>query len=783
LGHVAPVVRFALAFAAGTGWGLIGAPLWTAPLPVLLSFVAPNRASSRLTGRRVLAWIACLGFLATLPARAETGCPRPVSGALASLEGRFIVTPRSGSAPFERADGCGTVTVVVPDSLGGPAGAARTAPAWAGRPLIVTGIWREGSWRPWLGARRIDPAPTVGGSRSGARWLAELRWRGVGWRDSLVERIHRLYGSKASLVTALTLARREGMAPGVREVFVATGLAHLLAISGFHVGIIAGVALVLLRAAGVGRRSAALGASGVAWAYVALIGFPDAAFRAALILALVAGSRARGRPPSRWGALAAAAVILLALDPRRLASPGFQLSFAGAAGLVAWSRPLSAVIDRATRRRMPRVVTSGVSAGIAATLATLPIVAWHFERVSLVGIPMTLVATPLVSLALPGALASLAVDFVSPPLASFLAGGVSVVLELLMTVAETVAGWPGVSAWTSRGTIVAGLAGTAVATTAARRPRVSGSGRRALLAIHVATAMVAWPLLLTLQGRGSLELMMIDVGQGDAIAIRTPGGRWLLVDAGSPEGGVMTSRQPRIGATDPGGNPVVRALRGRGVDRLEAVVLTHPDLDHIGGVVAVLSSFTVERVIDPALPAPKAVFSDALATAAERGIPWSAARAGQTFAIDGVTFRVLHPSEPLTDSDEGNESSVVILVSWRGFNALLTGDVSVDVERSLIDQVGDLDVLKVGHHGSATSTDSLFLAETRPEVALISVGRRNRYGHPSPDVVRRLTAVGAEIHRTDREGAVRVIVRGDGSYRVRSDRAPVPSGRRTRDGR
>lgn len=771
--HAAPVTRFAFAFAAGAGWGLIGAPLWTAPLLALLFLASPNRASRSPTQGRLLACVALMGALAAASARPGTSCLLPVVGSRASLEGRFVVTPRSGSAPFERADGCGLLTVVMPSASDGE------RDGQAGRSLVVTGTWREGARRPWFQAQTLSVASQGGrgsGSSASGGAAAELRWGVVRWRDSLVGRLHRLYGPRAPLVTALTLARREGMDRGVREAFAATGIAHLLAISGFHVGIIAGLALVLLRALGARRRPSELGAAGLSWAYVALIGFPDAACRAALILAFVAVSRARGRPPSRWGALAAAAIVLLVLDASKLASPGFQLSFAGAGGLVAWARPLGAAMHRRLGRRMPRSLVSGLAAGVAATLATLPIVAWHFERVSLVGIPMTLIATPLVSLALPGALASLAIDFVSPELASLLAGGVSVLLDALVGVAEFVAAWPGVSVWTSRGSVVAAVVGFGVATGVARRPGVGARGRRGLVSLYVTTAIIAWPMVLSLESRGSLELLMIDVGQGDAIAIRTPAGRWLLVDAGPPADGAafggrgQTRDERRERAPDHRGHPVVRALRNRGVDRLEMLVLTHPDLDHIGGAAAVLSTFAVGQVIDPAIPVPKSTYADVLDVARRRGVPWMRASAGQVFHIDGVTLRILHPFDGTADLGDANASSVVMLVSWRGFNALLTGDAYVDVERRLIDEVGDIDVLKVGHHGSDTSTDSLFLAHTRPEVALISVGRRNGYGHPSPDVMVRLRAAGATVHRTDQEGTVRVTVRRDGTVRVRSER-------------
>jgi competence protein ComEC len=273
--------------------------------------------------------------------------------------------------------------------------------------------------------------------------------------------------------------------------------------------------------------------------------------------------------------------------------------------------------------------------------------------------------------------------------------------------------------------------------------------------------VASWPLLLALQGRGSVEVLMIDVGQGDAIALRGSGGRWLLVDAGPPgaEG-------------DPGAHPAVRALRARGVRRLEALVLTHADLDHIGGAAAVLSSFEVGAVYDPALPAGKEAFVEALALAARRGVPWRPARAGDRLEVDGLSLRVLAPSDSaVRATSETNALSVVLEASYGEFDVLLTGDVSKDVERLVAGELaGGLEVLKVAHHGSDTSTDSLLLARGGAELALVSVGRYNRYGHPAPAVLARLRRAGVEVRRTDHEGTVSVRARRDGSYTVEAER-------------
>ena len=276
------------------------------------------------------------------------------------------------------------------------------------------------------------------------------------------------------------------------------------------------------------------------------------------------------------------------------------------------------------------------------------------------------------------------------------------------------------------------------------------------MAVYVAAAVLAWPTAVSLDGRGTLELLAIDVGQGDAVAVRTPRGRWLLVDAGPPPDG-------------PGGShAVVRELRGRGVRRLEAVVLTHPDLDHFGGGQAVLESFRVGRVLDPLLPTPKEAYAQLLEVARQRKVPWTAAREGMTWTVDEVEFHVLHPGDEL--SSEANEASVVLLVRWRTFEALLTGDAGVGVEQIIAAEAGDVDVLKVGHHGSRTSTGPELLRLTRPEYAIVSTGRRNRYGHPHSEVVRRLDEAGARLLRTDVHGSIRILVGRGGRIDVRLDR-------------
>src|SRR5690606_6959436 len=351
-------------------------------------------------------------------------------------------------------------------------------------------------------------------------------------------------------------------------------------------------------------------------------------------------------------------------------------------------------LTRRTRGRIPRGLVSGVASGVGATLATTPIVAWHFEQVSVVGIPATLLGGPIVAVALPGAIASVVLDFVSEEAAAFVAGGVSLLLTTLERLARTASAWSWASLWTARGTVWAMVCGVSVAHLLASRPWIGGTSRRLLIGGYVAVGIVGWPLLVALQGRGALEILAIDVGQGDAVAIRSPAGRWVLVDTGPP------GRDP-----DPSRHAVVRALRSRGVGRLAALVLTHADLDHVGGAVAVLGSLDVDVVYDPGVPEGKEAFVEILQAAEARDVPWIAARAGGRFGLGGVTVEVLAPTDSLIASGvETNEASVILRVRYGAFDALLTGDAYKPQERAVAATLArDVELLKVGHHGSDTS--------------------------------------------------------------------------------
>jgi competence protein ComEC len=560
-------------------------------------------------------------------------------------------------------------------------------------------------------------------------------------RDALGRRIGRLYGSRAPLVEALVLGRRDDLDPQWRQVFADAGVAHLLAISGLHVGIIAAWTLLLARRLLSLRRASQLMAV-VVWAYVGLLGYPAPAVRSAAFISLKVVAGIRQRHPPADAVLAATVLAVAVLDPLAAGEVGAWLSVAATWGT-----------GYALRRLPPagrnQPVVSLLAASLGATLATAPITALVFGTVAPIGLLTNLVAVPLSAVAVPGIFASLV-------LGAPVAAGTGLVLAGIERSAMLAAAVPGGQV---HGTpdarfaviwLLVLLAGLWVC-----RPRQGGGamGLRAaaLVAVTTWTAVVI-PAVVARANPGGLSLYMLDVGQGDAVAVRTPRGRWMLIDAG-----------PRSPAGDAGRTVVLPFLRRHGARRLDLVIASHGHDDHVGGLPAVLAALTPALMLDPGQPLGTPQYLDALRAADAAGTEWRAARAGDTVRLDSVTLAVLHPTAAWVATHlDPNENSLVVHLMYRDFDALLTGDAGLPAESLLVRAAAPSEVLKVGHHGSAGATGEAWLDLVRPSVAIISVGAGNRYGHPDPGVLRRLGARGIDVYRTDRDGSV--TIHTDGRY-------------------
>jgi competence protein ComEC len=566
------------------------------------------------------------------------------------------------------------------------------------------------------------------------------------WRAAATRSVDRTFGVDAPLARALLVADMRGIPVDMRERYAEAGVVHLLSISGLHVAIIASAVQLLLQLARLPPRVAGAAAVLATALYIAIIGAPAPAVRSGAMLAVTSASRLLQRPTSPWAALALGALLPL-VDPRTVLDLGYQLSVAGMAGLIA----SGAFSHRVLAPRLDgwrRWLATNLAASVIASFVTAPLVAWTFGRVSLVAPLTNLIATPLLSLAQPMLFLALLLAPIQP-LARFVADAAHPLLALFDRVASAGADVPHAAIGVSPTLIAAGLSGAiSIAVVVACVSRFPG--RPAVVALG-SLALLAWLPVLP-AGRSDVEMHMIDVGQGDAIAVRTPRNRWILIDAGRTWSG-----------GDAGRSTVIPYIRRRGGE-VEAFILTHPHDDHVGGAASVLESLRPRAYWDAAYAAGNNAYRSSLVLALERGIHWQRVHPGDSLIVDGVELRILAPDSTWTESlDDANDASTVVLIRYGDVRFLLTGDAEAAEEKWLVRAVGAglrADVLKVAHHGSRTSTSPAFLRAVRPRIGLISVGAGNSYGHPGARVLADLAAAGAMVVRTDRVGSI--IVRTDG---------------------
>lgn len=560
------------------------------------------------------------------------------------------------------------------------------------------------------------------------------------WRNTTAAKLETLFGPDAPMARALLIADTRGLAAEIRERYADAGLVHILSISGLHVAIVGGALLLFFQALRLSPTAAGCAALAVTALYVLAIGAPPPAVRSATLFAATTFTQLLQRPVSPWGAFALGALVPL-VEPRTVLDLGWQLSVAGYAAII--------VSGRMARRRFPerwrgwrRTLARELLTGTLTTAATAPLVTWHFGRLSLVSPLSNLVAGPVVTLMQPTLFLSMLTPVTAG--AEFTADAARPLLRTLDLIAATAASLPGASIVVAPTRVAAILAAAAVAAVL-----VAGwvrHWRPPLVVAIAAFASIAWlPAGIPVRGAG-LELHLLDVGQGDAIALRSPRGRWVIIDAG---------RQWSAG--DAGRATIIPYLRRRGGE-LAMLVLTHPHADHIGGAASVLRALRPRELRDAAFVERSATYRSVLREAAELGTRWQRVRPGEVVDLDGVSIEFLAPDSAWTTQlGDPNEASTVVRVRYGSVRMLLMGDAEHGEESWLLEHArGALraDVLKVGHHGSRTSSTQPFLDAVAPRVALVSVGAANLYGHPNPEVMQRLSDLGATVLRTDQLGTI-----------------------------
>ncbi len=570
-------------------------------------------------------------------------------------------------------------------------------------------------------------------------------------RQAIKARLQTWLGSpQAELLAGLLLGDKTGLDRETREQFQRAGVAHLLAVSGLHVGYIVVILLAvatLLRLPGWGRLAAILPFLA---GYVLLTGASPSVLRAAIMAGLYLWGRALQRRPNTWNILAAAAIISVLIDPRSQFTPGFQLSFTAVAAILYLLPRLQASLKRTAigewlyAGTVRRLTTDLALLSISAQLGTMPLQALYFHILPIYGLVANLLVVPMAGMAVAAGFLALAsapligwVGEVFAQTAWLATTGIQYIITRLSTwpLGVVVTGHPG---WALPAGLVIVLLGLPRLFTGEWRQRLFYLSAGGLLLANLAL----WPRVLAAR---ELRVTVLDVGQGDAIHLSLPGREQLLIDFG-----------PATERFDSGARVVGPYLKGLGITRLDGAVITHPHSDHIGGLSWLLENVPMDTLWDTDNTIRNGVYERVLALSDSLAVPRIIRRAGEVVARGKVDLLVLAPdSLQAADPGKENNASLVLLVRYGRTGILLMGDTEQESEWRLLSYgpVLAADWLKIGHHGAVTSGSRLFLEAVAPQGVAISVGRRNRFGHPAAETLARLAAVDS-VHRTDRSGAL-----------------------------
>jgi competence protein ComEC len=578
---------------------------------------------------------------------------------------------------------------------------------------------------------------------------------------------------ESELARGFVLGDDDRIDPATVEDFRRSGLSHLLAVSGQNVALLAMLAMPILAALGLALRARLLWVLGLIAVYVPLAGAGPSIVRAGTMGAIGVFATLAGRRAPRFHALLVAAIVTLAIDPGIASDVGWQLSFAAVLGILLLAAPLRrAILERIGSGGWRRPLAEGAAVTTAATLATAPLIAFHFEAISTTTLLANLLAFPAVAPAMSlGMLAA-----AGGQLPGFPVGVVNALDAPLLAYIAQVAAWCGRPSWAylqvSLG--LGGLIGSyaAIALFAAmalrwsRRRRLqalrAGRARRRRSSAHrlprlgpalacaVAVAAIVW---LSGVGRGAsaeppssgLRIEVLDVGQGDAILLQPPGAAAVLVDGG------------------PWGDGLAAKLRAEGVASLGAVIATHDQADHVGGIPELLGRMRIRALLYGVLGRRLLRTARAAGVALKRVAQGSELRSGD-LRVD-VIWPTTEALEERMPGEDPNRLAVVAVARWRDFSMLLTADA--EAEATPLDP-GPVDVLKVAHHGSEDDGLAGLLDRIDPKLAVISVGEDNPYGHPAPSTLRTLSEHHVPTLRTDSLGTVTLEVER-GSIRVDSE--------------
>ncbi|MFH1152556.1 MAG: DNA internalization-related competence protein ComEC/Rec2 [Pseudomonadota bacterium] len=577
----------------------------------------------------------------------------------------------------------------------------------------------------------------------------------------------------ASVLCALVLGTGSEMGTRLRSVFSRTGTNHLLAISGLHFSAVCLVAYFLFnRFLSFSKILLIRGLSGKIAAGLTLIplvsygcvsGFSPSAQRALIMILVFMAAKVMDRESDTMNTLAAAGLVILILDPGALMSVAFQLSFCAVASIIMGLRLADQYRDPSTRGPGRTIFNAFLVAGFA-TLGTQPLVSYYFNMVSFVGIPVNMVLLPIATfVVLPACLASFFFFPVFPYISDICLSLAGFVLSPCLDFLETIANLP--CTWTRTVTpepweivcyyllIIGGIG-------VVKRRLIPGIALVCLAACIILATEGFW--LVKRFFNTDLELTVLDVGQGSSILLALPGGKRILVDGGGFS---------RTSAFDPGESIVAPFLWRNRILDLDAVILTHPESDHMNGLIFISENFNIGQFIKNCDSRSTKAYSDLMEILMNRGIPVVLSGEMEKHQVWGnVTIDFFNPPggcpESVVSKRSFNDNSLVFKVSLGLDSILFPGDITAEAEAEMAaraDKRLESRTLIAPHHGSKTSSSLFFLDKVHPERVIVSCGWNNPFGFPHHAVLDRYQGLGISILRTDMSGAVHMVFRGDGT--------------------
>lgn len=574
---------------------------------------------------------------------------------------------------------------------------------------------------------------------------------------------------RIGVAAGLLLGEKSWLDDNTREFFAKTGTGHLIAVSGLHMAIISMLAggfiyQILLRFESIILRFDILKTATIfsmlsAMFYATLTGLSPSAHRSMLMILAAGIAFLADRPKHILNALALAAWVLLLMEPLYLFNISFQLSFIAVLVVVLSSNIQSKIIKPTFQDNWLKKIVKWIAIAslttIITTIGTAPLVLWHFQRLSLVSLPANLVLIPLTTFAtLPCLVFGMIILPVWEHSALFLWNLANKLIEISLSYLSWLSSYPNSNVWLSRPDFFVALIFSSLFILLLILYANNNPLKRLRLMIIlflILTGSSAFYGKKLTRPSDTLWFHVLDVGQGLCQVVELPDGKLMLIDTGA-----MSEY-----GFDAGKNIVAPFLRHLGYDTIDIMMLTHPEQDHIGGAATLLNQFTVKEIWRTDFQDDYTAWSGLNETAKTKCERQTFFQGNEIFNISGVNFRF----SPLAECQyvtSRNSRSLSMILTYQNKTFFVTGDMEKDREKCLISKAEDVDVMVAAHHGSATSNSEMLLKAVQPEYIIISAGYKNRFHHPSKEVLKRFEAINARILRTDIDGTVSFKIKHNG---------------------